>query len=313
MSLMNIQEYRQLQAERSALEKLIGQLPASSVIERVSLEARKREVEEQIASESAPQREPARLILTFRGKPIVGNHGMFADFGAAVISCFSEAIAAIGAGLSRPLGTRGAIPSKEEYRLLITGTATGSFGFELEEAPKDQMRLIPELSPLEAAIEQVKAIMIASLGTDDELIEAISETDPRALDGIRAFLKVMADREAACTLEFKDEAFRFSDAGQVQRSVQRLSRDNIHEEDIRILGQFQGVLPKRGTFEFVIMETGNIIFGRVGNEIETPSDINKILYKDVQAHLHITRAGTSQPRYTLLGYVEEPSDGVSNV
>ena len=80
---MNIQEYHQLQADRATLEILLDQLPASSVIERIGLEARKREIENALASQAAPTREPIRTRLTFSGKPIVGSHGMFAEFGAA--------------------------------------------------------------------------------------------------------------------------------------------------------------------------------------------------------------------------------------
>ncbi|MCK4340649.1 MAG: hypothetical protein KAY37_02855 [Phycisphaerae bacterium] len=299
---MNLQEFHQLQAERAALKKMLDQLPATSVIDRMSLEDRKKEVEEALASQPEPSREPVRAKLTFRGKPIVGSHGMFAEFGAAVVNSFAEAVAAIGASQTGPLGTRGAIPKRDDYRLLITGTALGSFGFELEEAPKDNMMLFPELSPVESAIEQAKAIMEASLGTDDDLTEAISDAGPRALDELRTFLKTMADQEAVCTLEFKDEVFRFADVGQVRRSEQRLSQDNIHEEDVEIAGVFQGVLPKRRTFEFRVSETDDVISGKVGPDIEEARQINHILEKPLIIKVRTRRAGTGRPRYVLLSY-----------
>ena len=43
------QEYRQIRAEIAALEKMLMKMPASSVIERMSLEARKRALEEELA------------------------------------------------------------------------------------------------------------------------------------------------------------------------------------------------------------------------------------------------------------------------
>ena len=55
---MTIQEYRRIQAERSALERLLDQLPASSVIERKGLEFRKKKVEDILASQQAPLRDP---------------------------------------------------------------------------------------------------------------------------------------------------------------------------------------------------------------------------------------------------------------
>ena len=43
---MTIQEYRRIQAERAAIENLLDQLPASSVVERKGLEFRKKTVED---------------------------------------------------------------------------------------------------------------------------------------------------------------------------------------------------------------------------------------------------------------------------
>jgi hypothetical protein len=225
---MNIQERHRLLAEKTSLERMLAGLPESSVIDRLSLEARKEEVEKALAAAPVPAREPARARLVFRGKPIVGNHGMFAEFAAKAINAFADAVAAIGASRTTALGTRGALPNREEYQLLITGTALGSFGFELEEAPKDET-LFPEPSLVDHAIEQTRRIMEASLGTDDELTEAIADADPRAVEALRGFLKTLGDQEAVCALEFKEEVFRFADVGQVRRSEGRLRQDNIHQ------------------------------------------------------------------------------------
>ncbi len=301
---MNLQELHQLQAERATIESLLDQLPEASVIERTSLEARNEKVKEALAAQPARSREPVRAKLTFRGKPIVGSYGVFAEFGAAAVSSFTEAVAAIGASQMGPLGARGAIPNRDEYRLLITGTALGSFGFELEEAPKDNSMSFPEHSPIEPALEQARAIMEASLGTDDDLSEAITDADPRALEGLRAFLKTMADQEAVCTLEFKQEVFRFADVGQVRRSEQRLSQDNIHEEDEQLTGQFLGVLPKRRTFEFLVSETRSVISGKVSPTIEDAGQLNRILEKPSTIKVHTRRVGTGRARYVLLSFEE---------
>jgi hypothetical protein len=303
---MNIREYHQLQAERTALDRLISQLPSSSVIDRLSLESRKQEVEEEIAAQPTPVREPTHVRLTFHGKPVVESYGVFAEFGAAVVDKFANVVAAIGASQNVSLGTRGPIPKGEDYRLLITGTAIGSFGFELEEAPKgpsEQNMLFPEASLVESAIEQAKVIMEASLASDDELTDAISETDPRALETMRDFLKTMADQEAICALEFKGETFRFADVGQVRRSEERLRKENIHEEEEEIIGQFQGVLPKRRTFEFLVADTKEVISGKVGPGIENASEINHVLEKPLKIQVHTKRVGEGKPRYVLISYV----------
>ena len=298
---MNIQERHQLLAEKTSLERMLASLPESSVIDRMSLEARKAEVEEALAAAPVPTREPVRARLTFRGKPIIGSHGIFAEFGATALSAFADAVAAIGASQTTDLGTRGAIPNREEYQLLITGTALGSFGFELEEAPKDET-LFPELSLVDHAIEQTRRIMEASLGTDDELTEAIADTDPRAVEALRGFLKTLSDQEAICALEFKEEVFRFADVGQVRRSEGRLRKDNIHEEDKPLSGQFLGVLPHRRTFEFQITDSQEVIVGKVGPEIHDAGRINDVLKQNINIQVHTKRAGTGRPKFTLLSY-----------
>ena len=298
---MNIQEKHQLLAEKTSLERMLAGLPESSVIDRMSLEARKAEVEEALAAAPTPAREPVRARLTFRGKPIIGSHGMFAEFGAKAINAFADAVAAIGASQTTALGTRGALPNREEYQLLITGTALGSFGFELEEAPKDEM-CFPEMSLVDHAIEQTRRIMEASLGTDDELTEAIADVDLRAVEALRKFLQTLADQEAVCALEFKKEVFRFADVGQVRRSEDRLKQDNIHEENKSLSGQFLGVLPHRRTFEFEVAEPKEIIAGKVGPDIENAGSINQVLGQDITVQVHTKRAGTGRPKYTLLSY-----------
>jgi hypothetical protein len=301
---MNIQERKHLLAQLAQLNRLIEQTPETDAIDRMTLETRKAQVEEELATSLGASREPVRARLTFRGKPIVGSHGMFAEFGAKAINAFADAVAAIGASQTTALGKRGVIPNREEYRLLITGTAVGSFGFELEEAPKDES-FFPEMSPIDDAIEQARKIMEASRGSDDELTDAIADADPRAIDDLRLFLQTLAEQEAVCTLEFRDEVFRFADVGQVRRSEGRLRRDNIHEEDYPLSGQFHGVLPHRRTFEFQVVDPQEIIVGKVGPDIADPDNINHVLKRLLTIHVHTKRVGTGRPKYTLLRY-EQP-------
>lgn len=299
--MMNIQEREHLLADLDELNRLIELTPETDAIDRMSLEARKAEVKEALAAAPAPSREPVRARLTFRGKPVIGSHGMFADFGAKAINAFADAVAAIGASQTTALGTRGAIPNRDAYQLLITGTALGSFGFELEESPKDGC-LFPELSLIDHAIEQTRKIMEASLGTDDELTEAIADANPRAVEVLRGFLQTLADQEAVCALEFKEEVFRFADVVQVRRSECRLRQDNIHEEDKPLFGRFLGVLPHRRTFEFQVADSKEVITGKVGKDIEDAAGINHVLERPLTIQVHTKRAGTGRPKYTLLSH-----------
>jgi len=302
---MMTQEYRQIRAEIAALEKMLMKLPKSSVIDRMSLEARKKSLEEELASQAMDVRRPLRVNLTFRGKPIVGNHGVFAEFGGAAVREFADAVAAVGASQIEPLGSRGVIPKREEYQMLITGTATGSFGFVLEEASRC-CTLTQDKSLLESAVDKTMAILKASVGTDDELSEAVSEADPRALKALRDFLNTLSNQEAVCALESGGETFRFSDVGQITLSASRLSEENIREEDVELRGQFLGVLPNRRTFEFQAGGSDEIITGKVGAAIEDASSINDHLNRPVIIKVRTKRVGVNNPpTYVLFGYEAE--------
>ena len=315
---MSAREVRFLQAERATLETLLAQLPTSSVIERQGLEFRKRKIEEALASQDAADRQPVKLRLTFRGKPIAESYGIFADFGAAAVTAFTDAVATIGASRNTSIGSRGRLPNRENYRLLITDTASGSFGFELQEAPQDDAftgpgrpDLFDVPSSVESAIDLTMSILEASVDTDEKLTDAIADAHPRALNAVRAFLKRMADHDAVCALEFKDHVFRFADVGQVRQSETRLSQDYMFEENLNIWGRFRGVLPARREFEFRSEENGDLISGKIDTSIKNADAINKILDRPARIRVHARRVGSARARYVLLAY-EASSGGDGN-
>jgi len=294
---MTISEIRLLQSEVSTLEQLLADIPAEEVIERMGLESRKQEIEEILAANPLPEREPVQARLTFRGKPVVGSYGIRAEFGAKAIDAFSKAVVTL-ASRARPARSRGG----DEPRLLITGTATGSFGFELQEAPLDDGALYPKESVVGPAIRQAKAILRATLGSDEALTEAVSEADPRALDALRRFVDTLEKSEAVCALEFGDDVFRYADSGEVKRSLARIAPDNIHEEEVELLGAFLGALPHKREFEFQIEQTAETIVGRVDEGIEDPDEINGVRRRPVRVVVRTRRAGEGRPRYALLRY-----------
>ncbi len=312
---MNLKEYQQLRAEKTTLERLLAKIPAGREIEKLGFEQRLQEVVEVLGGIEAPTRTPVQTRLTFRGRAVVGSYGLFAKFGGEVVGAFSEAVAAVGASQARPLGSRGVLPSQDDFRLMITGTAQGSFGFQLEEAPRDSQMLFPPDPPLEPAIEQVKQIISTTLGTDDELTEALADTDPRALESIRKFLDVLAKNESICAMEFQGDVFRFKDVAQVRRSLERLHTDNIHEGEVVLVGAFLGALPKHRRFEFQPTDSEEYISGGIQKELESVSEINSLVGDPMEIRVHTRRVGTGNPNYTLLGYsphsLDLPDEGPS--
>src|SRR5262245_22925052 len=113
---MNLQEYKRLLAERASLQRMLANIPDEDVLDKSSLQSRLEIVEGELSSVTPPDREPARARLTFRGRPVVGQHGIFAEFGAKATSAFADAVAKVAAGLSGRLSATGPIPNRDESR-----------------------------------------------------------------------------------------------------------------------------------------------------------------------------------------------------
>ena len=295
---MNNEDRQHLLAERTFLQRLLAKTPATARLTRMSDEARLRKVEAQLAALPADERTPARARLTFDGVPVIRSHGIFADFGMKAVSSFTEAVASVAASLSAPLAAMGPIPNRDQNQLLITSTAVGSFGFELEEYRAEQLAL-EEASPVATALERTQALLQSTLGNDDDLADIASETDPRALDKVRTFLKVLADNSAVCALQYGGSGVRFTDVGQVSRSLARLAADNLHESEEQLRGEFVGVLPNSRSFEFRLASDGQIIRGKVSTRVQNVDAINDHLHSAVQIDVTRTQVGNGRPRYLL--------------
>lgn len=305
---MNIRHYRFLLADRGTLKKLIASSSPSNVIGRMSLEHRLRKVEAELEEYKGYSPRSINTTLTFTGNPVVGNHGINADFGSNAVKAFANAVAQVGASQQSPLSPRGPVPNSEEYQLLITGITGGSFGFHLEDASQ-KPTLMEETAPIETAIQQVKEILKASVGTDEQLADAIAETDQRALKAVSSFLNTVADSEAVCNLEFKGDIFKFRNTEQVRKSQKRLSQDNIQENEDTFTGEFIGFLPTTRQAEFHISESHEEpknenaqikhIIGKVNPEVVNDINITQILREKVSVNIHTRRVGSGKPRHTI--------------
>lgn len=297
---MTRNELLQLMAEQKELQEMLSHIPATAVLDRVGIEGRLKEIEAQVGTAPKLGPEPARARVTFRGKPVVKSHGIFAEFGSEVMKSLTEVVAAMAAShATGPLKPKGPIPNREEHQLLITNTVPGSFGFEVEEY-QDKLPLEGEESPVAVALGKTQAILEKARESDDDgLAEALSETDSRTLKAVRDFLKVMVEAEASCGLEYRDRMVRFSDPGDVQRSMQRLGEENVKEARAELTGKMLGVLPEHRTFEFSVETDNRVIMGKVGPCIEDAGKLNEVLNERVKIRVIETRVGSGRPRYVL--------------
>lgn len=296
---MNRAEHLQLLGEKSALERMIAETPDDDVLDRASLTSRLKTVATAISRSATEVGTPARVRLTFRGRPVVGSHGIFAEFGMKAVNGYADAVTAMAASLAGPLAATGPLPNREQHQLLITRTALGSFGFDLEE---HQTMLPPdgETTPVALAIDRTQRLLHGTLGSDDELADSADEADRRALDRIRTFLQTLVDHEAVCSVQLGQSVVSFSDVGQVRSSLARLSQENLREAQEELQGQLQGVLPKARAFEFKREDTGQVIRGKIGPAITDPDSLNNDLHRLVRIRVMATSVGNGRPRYLLL-------------
>lgn len=285
-------------SEINEIQKILKDLPATHVIERLSFESRLKSARLGLEQELAnPQ--PLYATLIFRGKPVADSRGIAADFGGKAASAFTDAFAAVAAGLNESLHSMGPIPDRAKNQLLITGTAMGSFGFEFElpasGLPSEQKRA-------EDAFEMIQAVFEASAtGSDDDLGELVDTIHPRAVKKISEFLGLLSQHQAWCGVEFKNKIFRFQGLDQLTQSATRLGDENIKESSQVFRGQFVGVLPHSRTFEFQTLDK-EVIKGKIGGAIEDPGVMNADwLGRDVTITLDVIQVGQGRERFTLNG------------
>lgn len=297
--------YQNLLSQKKALEEMIKSTPPNAALEMGSLRAALEEIDDKLSETSNNKQELASARLTFSGKSVIGSHGILADFGADAVSAFVEAVKALAASLRDPLGSRGIIPVKGQNPLLITNIALGSFGFELEEYKEGEQLLIDSESYVAQALDKTKRILKSTTtGTDDELLDSITDTDGRVIEKIKEFLKVLVDGETICAFQYKEDIFRFSDVAQVRSSFDRLATDNIIRTNEVLKGIFLGYLPQKKTFEFKIADREDFISGKVDATVSNADEINENLNKLSQFEAVVVRVGSGKPRYTMVGGLE---------
>lgn len=295
---MNSDDQLHLLAELDFLRQSIITTPEQARLTRMSIEARIRKIESQLAVQPVNITQP-RAKLTFDGAPVIGSHGIFVDFGTKAVNSFTDAVAMVAASLSSPLSAMGPIPNREQNQLLITGTVIGSFGFELEEHQPSQLPFDQAGTAMTTALAHVQTLLQSTMGPDDDLADVASETDPRALEKIRSFLKILVDNSATCAFQYAERSVRFADVDQVERSLARLQSDNLHESEIELMGVFLGVLPHSRTFEFRLSGGTQIVRGKVAVNLQDIETLNSHLGIETEIQVIKTQIGNGRPRYVL--------------
>ena len=160
--------HRFLLSQRAALHDLIERAPKGSIITRCGPQHRLQEIEAQLEPHEGVSPHLMRARLVFAGVPVPGSSGTGADFCGEAVPRFARALALVGVFQGQPLSSTGPVPGSDDFRILITGVARGSFGFDIREA-SDQSVMYGESTAVEMAMARVKQILQASGGYDEQL------------------------------------------------------------------------------------------------------------------------------------------------
>lgn len=298
--MMNALMYENISSEIKQLKQLLDQIPEENVIDRLGLKNRLIAAERRLGTTN-PYHLSKSAKLTFRGAPVVGSESISANFAARATKLFSDAVAAVSAGLSGPLHFSGPIPNNNTNQLMITGTAIGSFGFEFELPKVNNFDLCPEQSIVEKAVDGIRDLFeISAQGSDDQLNDLVEEIHPRAIGIIHDFLSFLSEQNAKCGLEFNNKFFRFFDDQQLQKSIHRLDHENIKETEISFNGSFRGILPESRSFEFRSEIDNELIKGKISKDIKNSESISASwLFKSVRVKFTVITIGNSRPKFIL--------------
>ncbi|MEI6796797.1 MAG: hypothetical protein WCK39_08020 [Methanomassiliicoccales archaeon] len=294
-----------IRADLAEVERLLERIPSTSVINRNSYLARKKELERELAELREESVESFSFELTFQGDPVESDRGIVAKFGTEALKRFSDAVSQFAAASSSPLGSRGAVPNEEDYNLMITDVARGSFGFVLE--AKWEMKDGTQTSPVVTAVAMIgRLINSAQQDTDEGLADVAAGADPRAVNKLHEFLGLLAAQKATFAFQGDDMSFSCKNRDQVLRTEARLDINNIVERRESLEGEFSGVLPHRGLFEFRKKDSEEFINGRIDERTVDAEMIKDMLDQTTTIEVRSTRAGKGQPRYLLLKVVQPP-------
>lgn len=262
-----------LEADKRYVEHQLAQ-PDNDPWGTVSLmwQSRLAEINRQIADLGAQSSNYASVALVFNGNPVVGSSDIRVDFTTDALTWFQKLVSARlaererqAAGDATALPKRGKLPGARNTNLFIRDLVRGSMGFILEELP-EQAELLP--TKLKEAVESTTELLGRLNGaTDDEFQGIITEAEPRVVQAIQKFTKVLFEAGASTRISGDQHRTSLSIAD-VDRLSKRLNEVEV-TEDVEVLdGVLQGLLPEKLEFEFKVAgEDGVTLRGDVAEDL----------------------------------------------
>jgi hypothetical protein len=248
---------------------------------------------------------PAGLALFFGGRPVMGSHGIDAQFGSKALEVFQKLVSQrFAADTLGPLSSKGRVPMKDQSQLIMTDVVRGSFGFVLQASHETAQSDIG--LTLKNAVDKVADTLSRVSAQDESLFDnAAEEIDERQKGTLTDFFRLLENEGATMRIVEGERDFELkSDA--VQRARTRVENMTISDRQHDARGYIVGWSDHRGSFDLQLHESGEVITGQViASELERMTlEGVTALHQHVHARLKVREISVRQraPKraYTLL-------------
>lgn len=245
--LLSIAELRRQKAELEAMITTI-ESPAD-IVAKMNYQSRLEAVKEELEQAEKKDTYVGEVSVLFDGGPVYGTSSIDAGFAANALLYFQGIVTRLfSSSLKGQLQSKGKIKGADLAQLNLSGLATGSFGFILEEKNADQASVMK--TSLREAIEEA-ADLFEELAQEDEdnfLIE-VSDINPRVFNELSSFFGHLEKNNATFKAHLMDKSYAL-DHSAVHRAYTRISATDVKIERETWVGKLVGLTPIKRTFEF---------------------------------------------------------------
>lgn len=254
-----------LESEKNQLVKLLSDAETTDPLGALSLKSRLDSIDHELEIIQTRDQNQASIAMLFYGKPVLGSHGIDAEFASKAIQEYQAALSKHMVSVSGGnLGSRGPIPEHNLSKLNIVDVVHGSFGFHLEEASDGNDELFH--TALKLSVDQITQFLKGMTAEKKSLFEDVmARIDTRTFVSIKSLLSLVYREGASFKILDETEEHNF-DVTKIYRAYERLQSVELAEEEITLVGTLIGVVPFGRRFEFKSAETGDIIAGVVGEK-----------------------------------------------
>lgn len=307
-------ELQALSADREAVRRLLGAISEKDPIGRLSFEGRLASIEAEIQKLDASHETTGSVALMFAGAPVFGSRSIDAEFATTIVKSFQDLVAKrISSEEFGRMGARGKVKERTASALAIKELVRGSLGFILEENTRNEQ--VTD-TPIKKAIDDVTAVIEQASALDAaEFNSTLEDLDPRLLGSLREFFKALDDGGASVRI-VESERDANLDLASVHRGRVRVETTEVEDRDGEtVTGELLGLLPESRRFDMRLIESGEIIKGKVApglatqwpQLIESEGPNQKLIGQVWRAKMNVReiRERNRPPRrlYALLGLV----------